>query len=85
MSIEAVEAVYGQRITELEQEIKRLEPIWVDVPDEPKDEIYSPTRLEYFSATILSSLLIGRSLKDQKKCIAQSLRFAKDMLEALDG
>ncbi len=84
MSIEAVEVVYGKRITELEQEIERLELV-PEITNVIIEETYSPTRLEYFSAMILSSLLIGRSLKDQKKCIAQSLRFAKDMLEALDG
>ncbi len=46
---------------------------------------YKPTRLEYFSATILSAMLVGRSTKDQQKCVARSLKFAKDMLEALDG
>ncbi len=85
MSIEAVEATYGKRITELEQELEQLDRTPErEVPDEP-DETYSPTRLEYFSAMILSSLLIGRSAKDQQKCVAQSMRFAKDMLEALDG
>ena len=85
MNFEAVEATYGKKITELEQELEQLDRTPVsEVPDEP-DETYSPTRLEYFSATILSALLKGRSLKEQQKCIAQSLRFAKDMLEALDG
>jgi len=46
---------------------------------------YRPTRLEYFSSTILSAMLVGRSIKDQQKCINQSLIFAKERIEAIDG
>ena len=73
-SLEAVEEVFQKTVLVPAREVQAK-----------PDETYSPTRLEYFSAMILSALLIGRSVKDQQKCVAQSLVFAKDMLEALDG
>ncbi len=46
---------------------------------------YRQSRLEYISSIVLSSMLIGRSVKDQEKCVTQSLKYAKELMKAIDA
>ena len=48
-------------------------------------DIYSPTRLDYFSARILQGLVAGRSEKDIRKTPKWAVFLAKELVETLDS
>ncbi len=60
-----------------------------DTPTPPKpmvfvEDIYSPTRLDYFAARALQGLVIGRSEKYCRVAPRDAVTLAKELVELLD-
>ena len=49
------------------------------------EDIYYPTRMDYFAARALQGLLVGRSEKDRRACAKQAVILAQEIIERVDS